>query len=450
MERHMTEIEGHIAGWQGYRALSLVDNPFRMPKKGLTGQPGVSMTTRAAGLRLISAIEEALASERPRPVRVLKSSKLPAYYPRSAMTTVLREFGTGSETELLPVYVQLILMRKGRIRGTLSALAELVVARSIDTTIARYARSCLEEADTSLPEWQEVEALDVADLIAAFEAEPEATVARIFGEPVEVREDSEQGLPEIMRDTGIRQVHQPVDPQEDDDTSEEDAADRLAAMASESEEGVVEPVEVESPEEAASREALAVVKYVIAHVRKHTSPVLARGLKAYVNSGTAAMVQELKITRAPRKTLGVLARFAGLTFRSVVIVYDGFEAWDDIPDDLRATIVSGLSEIRLALGQNGVIVIAGSDAEAPEIDEQFATAIRVDWDMPELARVEELGTAYDADLLEGWLRSAALPGGDVSTLWERVERVCSGSDDLASGLALAAQEVDKAANEALS
>ena len=445
----MNEIEEHIAGWEGYRALGLVDNPFRLPKRGLAGQPGVSMTTRAAGLRLLSVIEEAIASERPRPIRVMKTSKLPAYYPRSAMTTALRELGVGSETNLLPVYVQLLMMRKGRIRGTLSALAELVVARSIDTTIARYTHRCLHEPDTSLAEWQDLEGLDLASLISDLEAEPEATVARIFGAPIDVREESEQGLPEIMRDTGIRQTHQQADPEENDDSSEEDAADKLAAMVSDEDELAAEPVEEESPDDAAAREALAVVKYVIAHVKKHTSPVLARGLKEYVNSGTAAMAQELKITRAPRKTLGALARFAGLTFRSVVIIYDGFEVWDDIPDDLKATIVSGIAEIRLALGKDGVIVIAGSDAEAPELDDQFANAIRVDWDMPELRQVEELGTAFEQDLLAEWLKAAALPGADVSSLWERVERACADSEDMATGVALAAQEVDKAAAETL-
>jgi hypothetical protein len=177
--------------------------------------------------------------------------------------------------------------------------------------------------------------------------------------------------------------------------------------------------------------------------------VLARGLRTYVKSGTAAMSQELKVTRAPRKTLGALARFARLTFRSIVIIYDGFEVWDEVPDDLRATILSGLSEVRLALGSNGVIAIVGSDAEAPEIDDQFATALRVDWAMPELEQVQKPDAAYDPDVLSGWMQSATLPGADTSELWERVERVCAGSKDLASGAALAYDEIEKAAAEAI-
>ncbi|MBW6468550.1 MAG: hypothetical protein K0B85_05255, partial [Coriobacteriia bacterium] len=376
---------------------------------------------------------------------------LPSYYPRSAMTTVLRELGEGSQTGLLPVYVQLIMMRKGRIRGTLSSLAEMVVARSVDTTIARYAHHCISEPDPHLPEWSAVEALDVAGLLGRLESEPEAAVAEIFGPPVDVRDDVEGGLPEVMRQSGIRQTHQPADPVEDDDVSEEDAADRLADMVSDGNDlEVQEEIEGETAEEAAAREAAEITTYVIAHAKKHASPVLARGMRAYVESGTAAMSQELKITRAPRKTLGALARFARLTFRSVVIVYDGFETWEEVPEDLRALIVSGLSEVRLALGTNGVIVIAASDKEAPELDDPFANAIRVDWAMPEIEQVQEPEVPYDAELLVTWLRTATIPGSDTSALWQRVEAVCAGSESLAAGAALASDEVEKAAAEAVS
>jgi hypothetical protein len=97
------------------------------------------------------------------------------------MTTVLRELGAESETELLPIYVQLIMMRKGRIRGTLSALAEVLVARSIDTTIARYAHRALSEPDTLLPEWEAMQEFDVGDMLRGFDEEPEATTAAVFG-----------------------------------------------------------------------------------------------------------------------------------------------------------------------------------------------------------------------------------------------------------------------------
>ncbi|MDF1542767.1 MAG: hypothetical protein RQ731_07855 [Anaerosomatales bacterium] len=442
----MTENDEHTAGWEGYRAIGLVDNPFRLPARTGPDEVGIKLTTRAASLKLLTAIEEVIAGDRPRPVRVLKSSTLPAYYPRSAMTTTLRELGEGSETGLLPVYVQLIMMRKGRIRGTLSALAELVVGRSIDLTIARYAQRALSEPDALLPEWNDVAALDVADLLDRFESEPAATVAEVFGAPVELRENVAGGLAEVMRNSGMRQAHQPIDPQEDDATSEEDAAEKLAAMVDDSE----GPAEDEATEEdPAAHEAAVVSAYVIAHLKKHVSPVLGRGLRAYVLSGTAAMSQELKVTRAPRKTLGAIARFAKLTFRSVVIIYDGFEAWDDIPDDQRAIIVSGLSEIRFALGADGVIVIAGSEAEAPEIDDQFATAIRVDWTMPELQQVEVPDTACGYDVFAGWLQAATLPGADTSALRARVERVCAGSETLSAGAALAAEEIEKAAAEAM-
>jgi hypothetical protein len=51
--------------------------------------------------------------------------------------------------------------------------------------------------------------------------------------------------------------------------------------------------------------------------------------------------------------------------------------------------------------------------------------------MPELEQVQEPDAAYDAGVLAGWLQAATLPGADTSALWERVERVCAGSKDLA-------------------
>ena len=431
--------DGPAADPRRYRELGLVGNPFRLPENTEAWEAGVKLTTRAAGLRMLSAIEEALAGERPRPVRVLKSSDLPTYYPRGAMTTVLRELGSESESGLLPVYVQLIMMRKGRVRGTLSALAEMVVARRIDTTIARYTRRALGEPDTALPEWTALSGLDVASLLERFESEPEATVADVFGAPVDLRVVVDGGLAEVMRESGIRQAGQPLDPAEDDDAAEDDAAERPAAMAGDDALGD----EVTAPQDPA--EWLAVVEYVIAHMRTHASPVLARALRTYVDSGTAAMAQELKITRAPRKTIGALVRFASLTFRSVVIIYDGLEAWGEMLVDLRAAVLSGLSEVRVALGGQGVMVIVGSDLDAPEIDDQFANAIRVNWDMPELERAQAPDAAADEELLALWLRAATVPGTDTSALLTRVVDACEGTGDLVTGAVRAADVIEHAA-----
>lgn len=444
----MTDDDVRGAGWAGYRALGLVGNPFRVPEGTGAYEVGTRAATRATAMRTLAAVEEALTGERPRPVRVVKPSDVPAYYPRSVMTTLLRELGAGSQTGLLPVYVQLIMMRKGRIRGTLSALTELVVARNIDTTIARYTSQALADPDTSLEEWSSVKG-DVEGLLSDLESDPEAAVADLFGPPVDLRESQEGGLAEVMRESGMRQAGQEIDPAEDDDTSEEGVLDRLDALIEDADPAEAEPeADAESEADRVAERRFAVVTYVIAHAKKHASPVIARGLKAYVNSGTAAMAQELKVTRAPRKTLGALAKFARLTHRSVVIIYDGFEAWPDIPDDLRAIIVSGLSEVRLALGGHGTVLIAGSD-DAPEIDDQFATAIRVDWAIPELEQVQQPEAPCDAELVARWLTDAALPAADVEGLVKRVEAVCAGAEDLACGVALAADEVDKAATEAM-
>jgi hypothetical protein len=398
-------------------------------------------------MKLLAAIEESLSAQRLRAIRVFKPSELPAFYPRSAIAAVLYELGSESETGLLPVYVQLGMMRKGRIRGTLSSFAEMIVARSIDVTLARYTHACVAEPDESMPEWAAVAAQDVEALLGRVQDDPEGSAAEIFGPPVDVREDVEGGLVVIMRDSGLRQAHQPADPVEDDSSSEEDALDRLDAMVS-TEDSEPEAA-AESPEEAAARQAGEVAVYVIAHLKKHSSPVIARAVRAYVKSGTVAMAQELKITRAPRKTLGALARFARISFRASVILYDGFEIWDEVPDDLRSLIVSGLAEIRLTLGNDGIMIIAGSDVEAPEIDDQFASAIRVDWVMPELERMSEFEVAYEPALLKEWLGAATIVGSDTSALWQRVEAACAESKTMAAGAEIAAEVVDGAAAEAL-
>jgi hypothetical protein len=207
----MTEHDGHIAGWEGYRALGLVDNPFRSAAgRGVRGG-GHQAGHPCRGTEAAHGDRRSACQRAPPSGRVLKSSDLPAYYPRSAMTTVLRELGAESETGLLPVYVQLIMMRKGRIRGTLSALAELVVARSIDLTIARYAHRALSEPDTSLPEWEAVSELDVAELLGRFETEPEATVERVWCSGRSARRGRGR-LAEVMRESGMRQAHQPATP----------------------------------------------------------------------------------------------------------------------------------------------------------------------------------------------------------------------------------------------
>jgi hypothetical protein len=318
-----------------------------------------------------------------------------------------------------------------------------------------------------LPEWEAASSEDIEAAVARLQEEPAAWVAEFFGTPDDIREEDRLAkIDQIMKDASRRTDGLDPEPVEDDATLEaaegefepagaEPVAGDATALEPEPNgaqpEGEGEAAEAVQEEVEAAPDPLEhpLVAYVIAHAQKHLSSVIARGLRAYVTDGTSATAQELKITRAPRKTLGTLARFARLAFRSVVVIYDGFEAWDEIPDEQRATIVSGLSEIRFALGGDGVIVIAGPEGETAHIDDQFANAIQVEWKMDELLQVQESDAAYDARILAAWLDAAALPGADVSGLHARVELACADSSDLATGVALAAEEVERAALEAL-
>ncbi len=62
-----------------------------------------------------------------------------------------------------------------------------------------------------------------------------------------------------------------------------------------------------------------------------------------------ALTAELTITKAPRKTLTALVRFARLRFRKIVLIYDGFDNWSATPADIRSQITGTLSELRWML-----------------------------------------------------------------------------------------------------
>ncbi len=47
----------------------------------------------------------------------------------------------------------------------------------------------------------------------------------------------------------------------------------------------------------------AIIDYLIEYTRAHLSPVFARALRMYKERGLSALAEEIKITKAPRKTL---------------------------------------------------------------------------------------------------------------------------------------------------
>lgn len=417
-----------------YEEIGLVGNPYALPEDLGESSLGATLAVQAAAASMLSAVYGTAGQERSRPVHLIKSRDVPNSYHIRAMSRFIPQVGSVAGMHFLPVYVPLIMMRMGRIRGPLSMLAELLTARDVDLTIAAYAREAIASPDTDLPEWSGLTNEDVSDALARIDENPADWVAELFGSPEDVR--VEERVPEIeriMKDASQREQLLEPDPTEEADSVEVEEGE--LEVSSE----IIEHVNpLDRP----------FVRYVLAHVKQHLSPVIARGLRSYVTSGTAAMTQELKITRAPRKTLAALGRFARYQFDKVVLIFDNFEGWDMVPDSLRAEILGGLTEIRYALGPNGILVIAGGDGDAPEVDEQFAGAHQVRWDMEELGRVFAADAPNDVAALHAWLDAAALPDADLSELHDRVEAVAASAEDLASAARAACGVIEEIARAA--
>jgi hypothetical protein len=159
-----------------------------------------------------------------------------------------------------------------------------------------------------------------------------------------------------------------------------------------------------------------VVEYVIAYVKAHFSPVIARGLRAYVKRGTGAMGEEWKITKAPRKTLKTLVDLANLRYRKVVIVFDAFDNWAFMSDELRIKYVTALTEIRMRLGNGAIMAFLVMPNQAPELEEHFGGGARTAWEFPRLAEIVTAKDALDTDTPAVWVERATLPGGKPMSL----------------------------------
>jgi hypothetical protein len=162
-----------------------------------------------------------------------------------------------------------------------------------------------------------------------------------------------------------------------------------------------------SPEEDADR---AILDYIVEYTKVHLSPVIARALRVYRDRGLVALTAELTITKAPRKTLAAIVRFARVRFRKIVIIYDGFDNWAQTPADVRSEITGTLSELRWMLEEDAVVGIVVQPGKVPELEEQFGAGVHVDWDFPGVVGLEEAPDAIDVGMIDRWL-AAATPKG---------------------------------------
>ncbi len=211
-----------------------------------------------------------------------------------------------------------------------------------------------------------------------------------------------------------------------------------------------QPEESEPDDDLPRRDAL--VAYFVAHVTKHLSPVIARAIRAYRAQGITSMTEELKVTKAPTKTLAALVRFATCRYRKVVILFDRFEMWPAIPQDLQLKMLGTFSQLRWALRDGGLLAFVVKSGEVRELDEQFGNATRVVWDMPGLAELEGNAPPYDPGFAQAWVDAATLAGREpIDMSADPVTRVIAGSDgSLRSAAILLAAAVDDAARRGAS
>jgi hypothetical protein len=256
----------------------------------------------------------------------------------------------------------------------------------------------------------------------------------VFGTPVDVRaQDDDVEL--LMRIGMERQRRLETDPSEGDpeqavsDAADEEAVDDPMGDAfvlplAESE----EVVDSEAPpeEETTSVEEL-IADYVTAYTREHLSPVVARGIRAYRAQGMTAMSQELKVTKAPTKTLAALLRFAESRKRIGVLTFDGLAMWSSVPTDLRMKIVASIQQMRWALKDEAVVVLMTEPGEAPEIDEAFSAATRVSWRFEELGEIETEETPFDRDLAFSWASASSVGVRVPDWLADFIESVPEGT-----------------------
>lgn len=420
----MTADSGTRHNTSRYRSLGLVANPFSAEVEEGIGI-GVALEIEATSNRLLAALVSASRESAPKPILVSKTTDVPSYYPLRAVSRVELDLINDDSLNVLHAYIQLYMMRKGRIRSTLGVVGERLAFRSFEQTLAQYIAQIIDAPDESLTAYAVLGPESLSAFAQRFREDPLAVVNRYFGEPELERR------PELAEVADLRLASLDADIEETDVSAELDSSVGNAPGT-----GFALPGAEEHAED-----IQAVVDYLIEYTAAHLSKVVARGLRIYRERGLAALSTELRITKAPRKTLGAVVKLACSRFEKLAIIYDGFENWGSIAPEMRQTIMNSLTEMRWLLDGDAVFVLLLEQGKVPELEEQFAGGTKVDWDFPWLIKAQNSAGELDMDMVRSWVDSAALPGGspDLSRLDELAAEAASDLDVFAA-MAYAAVE----------
>ncbi|MBS3956146.1 MAG: hypothetical protein KGZ40_01230 [Clostridiales bacterium] len=432
----MNDVHETAGSAERYRSLGLVANPFATRDERQGASRATLLEMQAESNRLLATVAAAAKTGRASVVWVSKSNEVAGFFHMSAESDAEQRMIVDYSLRMLPCYVQLYMARVGRIRSALNVLAERVATRSFELTLVELVRAIASAPDTSLSEWLPVAGEAWEGFSDAMEKDPIAAVREHFGEYVLQRTPRFEPPP-----TDIREISLDPEPEELDDSPETDVFTDGAPRAFG---GSIPDDALATPDP-----RIAVRAFLIAHIRAHYSPVIARAIQAYADEGFGQLITELKITAAPRKTFKALMRLATLRFDSVVFVYDGLESWRSVPEELQEKFIAALSEIRVMAGKHGVMVFLAEQDAAPELEDQFGIGQRIEWTFPNLARVDERAGEFDAEAVRWWLECATIPGHRPHRLedggWPLLIEAADG--DMERFCAIAQQAIERAADK---
>jgi hypothetical protein len=390
-----------------YANLGYVANPFPPIDLSSTDPLWKRLVLRAASNGLLSAVLRASSSEHSRPFIVNLTKDVPDYYHRAAQNDFLNRTAHDRSLSMMTLNVPLEMMRLGRIRGTLAELAELVAAVDLPVTVGAYLVDTLKAPDADAGDAQDEAADELQEAVAAFADDPAAAMRRFFGS-IESPAPAGPTLAEddAMHEVYVRQVGLEVNPDEEREAVDGEEGHDAEALAASSEPTIA----AEAPAEPAVHPDAAVRERLLAHVRAELSPVIARALEAYGAWGESIVPQELKVTKAPRKTLAAILRLMSHRWKHVVVLFDRMDAWMMMEQETKMEVLAAFTELRWIIGEHGVMGVAVVKGKMIELEEHFAAGEQVDWSMPELPALYAKDFTYDAQLVQRWLDAASVTG----------------------------------------
>jgi hypothetical protein len=412
-----------------YESLGMLANPF---VSNIGSEEAVDYEIGAAGNQFLGAILERSRQEAPKPVFVHKPD-LSHYFSLTAIGQAEQSLATDDSLNVLYAYVQLFMMKVGMVRATLNVLAERLVFRDFDTTLGCYLAKVLAEPDESLASYGVLGPERLQAFAARFEQDRAAAVAEVFGaEELERR-------PELAQVGDVRHLNMDASNVEPEEIEEIDSTVGDAPGT---------PVLLAEAAEHVDEDTVALLDYFIEYTREHLSPVLARGLRVYRDRGLVAFSEELKVTKAPRKTIVKLIEFASVRFSKVVLIFDAFENWREIDSDLRSQLIGAYSELRWKTAGGAFIVFMVQPGEAPELEETFGGSDVIAWDFPGVVALQDNPGVILPEVINGWLAAATRLGATPITIDDPVltTLVQEADGSMFRFIATAAVAIDSAAD----